>query len=313
MYAGLRRCPQITHLALSQAGVLTRAQLARAGITQAYVDSQVEAERWTPWARDVMLLQNAAPNRRQLMWIALLDAAIPSALASHTSLQMCGFRAFAAEAESIHIVVPRGNKCADLPGVKVHESRRFDERHITVYRGFPCTERARSAIDAAAWQPWPRFAITVLAAAVQQRVCTVSHLEEALAKVGRVRHKRHMRLALRDIAGGAESLGEIDMAALCRRFGLQPPDRQRSRRDPSGRRRYLDCEWHLDDGAVVVLEIDGTHHLDVEHWTADMKRERKVVISRRWVLRAAASEVRLEGAALMADLAAMGVPRLVRT
>ncbi|MBA3232639.1 MAG: DUF559 domain-containing protein [Propionibacteriales bacterium] len=120
-----------------------------------------------------------------------------------------------------------------------------------------------------------------------------------------------MRLAIADIAGGAEALGEIDVATLCRRFGLRLPDRQVRRLDPSGRVRYLDCEWVLDDGSIVVLEVDGSHHHEVEHWEADMKRERKVVISRRWVLRTSNDEVRHEPAEVARDLIAMGVP-LVR-
>ena len=41
-----------------------------------------------------------------------------------------------------------------------------------------------------------------------------------------------------------------------------------------------------------------------------MKRERKIVIGRRWVLRASTVEVRLDGTELASDLAAMGVPKL---
>lgn len=40
-----------------------------------------------------------------------------------------------------------------------------------------------------------------------------------------------------------------------------------------------------------------------------MKRERKVVISRRWVLRASNYEVRHAPAEIAKDLVAMGVPR----
>jgi hypothetical protein len=244
------------------------------------------------------------------MWIALLDAGFPSALSSHSALEIFGFKSFATEAELVHIVVPRGAKVADLPGVQLHESRRFKGGDICVRQGFPCTAPARSTVDAAAWQPWPRFAMTMLAAAVQQRICSVKQLDDALAVAGRVKHKQYMRLALKDIAGGAESLGEIDMASLCRRFKLRPPDRQRIRRDPTGRRRYLDCEWELANGTVIVLEIDGSHHHLVEHWEADMKRERKIVISRRWVLRATSAEVHLEPGTVFADLRAMGIPTL---
>ena len=128
--------------------------------------------------------------------------------------------------------------------------------------------------------------------------------------VGRIRHKAYLRLAIADVAAGAESLGEIDLAHLCRKFGLVLPSRQSRRKDASGRWRYLDSEWDLPNGEVVVLEIDGRHHLEVAHWQADIKRERAVVITRRWVLRATVFEIRLEVAAVFSDLRAMGVPTL---
>ena len=78
------------------------------------------------------------------------------------------------------------------------------------------------------------------------------------------------------------------------------------------RGRYLDCEWDLPRGENVVLEVDGQHHLRVEHWQADMRRERGVVISGRRVLRATATEVRAEAHAVASDLVAIGVPRVVR-
>ena len=219
----------------------------------------------------VLTLHNHAPTRDQWMWVALLDAPGSAALCSQTSLALHGMRVFAEEGSFIHLLVPHGARVRRLPGVSVHESRRFSEFDIHHAQGFPCTAAARSAIDAAAWHRWPRFAMTMMAAVVQQRVTTVQALDLALATCGRVRHKRYMRIALRDIAGGAESLGEIDVAAMCRQ--LWPPSTRPTGRPtgPSGRRRYLDCEWRLADGTVVVLEIDGAHHLQVEHWEADMR------------------------------------------
>jgi hypothetical protein len=204
--------------------------------------------------------------------------------------------------------VARGATYTALPGVCYHESRRFNDADVVTIAGLNATRPARSAIDAAAWQRWPRFACAMLAAVAQQRMATPEQLSRALAAAGMVRHRRCMSLAIADIAGGAQAIGEVDIARLCRRFNLRPPDRQRLRRDSSGRVRYLDCEWHLEDGAIVVLEVDGSHHRTVEHWEADMKRERKVVISKRWVLRASNYEVRYEAAEVAQDLLAMGVP-----
>ena len=242
------------------------------------------------------------------MWVAVLDPQGPTALAGLSALEVAGFRFFGREAELIHVVVRRGARYHRFPGVTIHESRRFDPLDVQRRDWLPCLPPARSALDAAAWQPFPRYACAVLAAAVQQRLCTAAELAAALQTVGRIRHKQHLRLAVDDIAGGAEALSELDVADLCRRHCLAVPGRQSVRRDPAGRRRYLDCEWDLPDGRVVVLEVDGSHHVEVEHWEADMKRERAIVVSRRTVLRCTANEARNEQAALARDLRAAGVP-----
>jgi hypothetical protein len=51
--------------------------------------------------------------------------------------------------------------------------------------------------------------------------------------VGRIRHKAYLRLAIADVVTGAESLGEIDLAHLCRKFGLVALTRQSRRKDAS--------------------------------------------------------------------------------
>ena len=308
MYVGSGRFEGLHDLARRQHGVVTRAQLLALGATHDHIDAHVEAGRWQGMTSHVILLHNHQPTQKQWMWIGVKDASPFRALCSHTSLECAGFRGFAREAGTIHLVVPRGSKTTSFPTVRVHESRRFTRDDIRVYDGLPCTEVHRSAVDAGAWQRWPRFAMSMMAAVVQQRICSVRLLHEALDQVGKVRHRKVMRLALHDVQGGAEALSEIDVAAMCRRFGVRPPNRQRVRHDRSGRRRYLDCEWDLPDGSVVVLEVDGAHHMEVGHWDADIKRQRKVVTRQRHLLRATAYEARYEQEDIVVDLVAMGVP-----
>lgn len=310
MYAGTDLHPALAALAAHQGGAVRRDQLAAVGVSHDHAAHEVSAQRWSAWGRHVILLQNAPPRRTQLMWIAVLDCGARCALCSHTSLEVAGFHGFGSEVSAIHVVVARGARYIALPGVRVHESRRFSPSDIATGPGPPRTSAARSAVDAAAWQRWPRYACALLAAVVQQRMCTVPQLQEALASAGQIRHRSHISLALDDIAGGAESLGEIDVSDLCRTYHLALPSRQTRRKDGSGRVRYLDCEWTLTDGSVVVLEIDGSHHLSAEHWEADIKREREVVVGGSRVLRATVVEMRLEAAAVAADLIAVGVPRL---
>lgn len=266
-------------------------------------------ERWQEAGRGLVLMQNGQPTRHQLMWIALLDGGRSAALGGHTSLELHGFRPFASEARMIHVVVPRGRRTSHLDGVRVHESRRLERMPISLIRHMPCVDAAVSVLDAASWQPFPRFAVTMLAAAVQQRLVTATDLEAGMEIVGRIRHKEHLRHALRDIETGAESLGELDIARICRVHRLRPPIRQRMRRDPNGQIRFLDCEWETE-GGIVVLEIDGRQHMDAANWQADMRRERRIVIDGRRVLRATTYEVRAEPDLVAADLRAAGVPSI---
>jgi len=298
----------VARLLHHQAGVATIEQLVGQGLTESVVRAQVAARRWQRQGARCVVAHNHLLSRPEQMWVAVLDPVGLTALAGMTALETAGFRFFGREVERIHVVVRRGARYHRMPGVTIHESRRFEPQDVDRRRGIPSTEPARSALDAAAWQPHPRYACGVLAAVVQQRLCTATELSEQLRFVGRIRHKQPIRLALLDIAGGAEALSELDIGVLCRRHGLVEPVRQRVRRDPSGRRRYLDCEWDLPDGSVVVLEVDGSHHFEAAHWEADMKRERLVVISRRRVLRCTANEARHDQQAVAADLRAAGVP-----
>ena len=227
---------ELSRTARSQNGVIHRDQCRSIGVHRSYVRNQLDAERWTAWGDKVLLLQNARPSRRQLMWIAILDARPLAALCSHTSLELAGFQVLCGGGEADTSAGPARREGDPHSPVSSFTSRvGWVSRAGLDDRGLRRTEDSRSVIDAAAWQPWPRFACLMLAAAVQQRLCTPADLEHALSYVGRVRHKAYLRVALGDIARGAHSLGELDVAAVCRRFRLAPPQRQMKRRDRGGR------------------------------------------------------------------------------
>lgn len=219
--------PGRSGLSHHQAGVATRQQLRASGVGADLVRAQLDARRWQSWGRSVVVMHNGELTRRQLMGAGVLDGGEQAAIASHTALELAGFAPFAHEASLIHLLVPRGAKVARCPEIVVHESRRLRPEALLVREGLPCTSVEQSGIDAAAWQYSPRFACALVAAVVQQRLSTAERLEAELGRVGRVRHKAYLRTALRDIAGGAEALSELDLRHLCRRFLLVAPHQQR--------------------------------------------------------------------------------------
>lgn len=288
--------------------MLHRRQLRAAGWTDGQVDHEIRYGRWHAPAPGVVALQNAPLVDRQRLWLGVLHAG-PGAVLSHlTAARAAGLR-WSAE-RPIDVLTAKGDLVLPLPGIFFHQTRRPYRTWLQPVAAGPprlpvehaallCAERDRSL----------RRAIGLLAACVQQGLTTADRLLLTTTRIRKLRHGEPFALALGDIAGGAQSFAEIDLGRLCAEAGLEAPVRQAVRRDQDGRRRYLDAEWVLDDGRVVVLEVDGSFHLRVDHWWRDMRRERAVVLSTSTVLRCASVELRLEPLSVTDDLRRAGVPR----
>lgn len=283
----------LAHLVDVQDAVLTRKQLARAGIDQDQIRGNLAARRWQRIGRPVVVLHNAPLNATQRRWAAVLQLEQPAALAGITAAVAAGLEDFD-EPTVVHIVVRRACN-AQLPSwVKLHNSRRFSAADIHPGAATPRTRTARSLIDAAAWSANPRRACAILCAGVQQRLVRADMLAAELRTAGSVRHAKILRSVLGDIAGGGHTLGEIQLAPLLRRAGLPAPRRQVLRRERGGRVRYLDAVVELPDGTELAIEIDGAVHLKPLHWWDDMDRQNEIAIAGQPMLRFDSVLIRLD-------------------
>jgi hypothetical protein len=95
---------------------------------------------------------------------------------------------------------------------------------------------------------------------------------------------------------------------MCRRFSIRMPDRQCPRVDRGGKRRWTDCEWDLPNGTTLVLEVDGSFHIEATQYGADVKRARRITTPTRIVLRCTAYELRNEPQEVAIDLIGLGLP-----
>ncbi len=270
---------RLDEFARAQENVLRREQLREAGVHRGMVASQVRARRWSTVGSMVVVLQTGPLTPTQRQWAAVLAAGRHAALAGRTAL--ANSRLTGWEADAVHVLTPRGRtppRITEFP-VVYHETRRGEGHGFELAGQPPRTRLDRSAIDAAAWSRNARTACGLLAACVQQRLTTAARLQQALAEAGNVRFRKTMRLALADIAGGAEALSEIDFARFCRSHQLGRVAHQRIRRDGSGRKRYLDVLIEAPDGAQLLCEVDGAIHLLVEKYWADMHRGNELFIA----------------------------------
>jgi hypothetical protein len=183
----------------------------------------------------------------------------------------------------LHLLIPARRRDFDPPlFVVTHRTSVLPGEDRTTVDHLPCTAPARSAVDAAQWATNDERAATIVAACFQQRLVEAADMHRVLDRLPRARRRGLVRSLLDDLAGGAGSLPEAQFLALCRRAGFPRPKLQVSRRDASGRQRYLDVYF---DKYAVHVEIDGGQHREADSWWADMKRQNDLWITGDRVLR----------------------------
>ena len=211
-----------------------------------------------------------------------------------TALQAAGLTGF--ESPTIHVTVPRQSAPHRLIGVRLH--RRRDLGRLAG-AGMPRTPPEWATIHAAQWAATDRQAALVVCLAVQQRLVAPARLLDAWATVRRSPRRALLASVIVDVCAGAHSLGELDFAFWCRRYGLPEPTRQSVRTGPSGR-VYLDVWW---EAHRLVVEIDGAQHVSGLGPVEDALRANEVVLADDRVLRLPLLGLRLYPDAFMSQVA----------
>ena len=293
-------------LIAAQDGMVARRQLNRHGVGWDHVDAQVQARRWVERTPRVISTVTGELNRAQLEWLAVLHAGERSMLGGLTAAERQGLTGWHRDVVTVYVDDELSFEPVD--GVRFFRSRRPFELLRHPRPGVPDCRRQPAGLLFAAYQTTPRPAHGVIAASVQQRLTTVERMVEWVDTLRPLRWSKPFKRTLGDIAGGAHSGAELDVRRMCRRFGMAMPDGQVARTDRAGQQRWTDCEWRLPDGRVVVLEVDGSFHLDVLESMADHRRARRLTTATRVVVRCSAYELRYESDQVAADLIALGLP-----
>ncbi len=290
---GMVRAPRSTVREFAHGGVISRAELRSLGWDRDAVARQVRAERWVRHGRQTVAVHTGPLGPEALRWRAIWEVGSRIALLDGVSaLHAAGLTGYAEE--QVHVSVVHTARVRQPDGVRLHKvARRVDGE--VAGGSLPRTSPAVASVRAAHWAVSDRQAALVLVMPVQQRLVTGRQLVEAVRLVrGRTRRALVARVAA-DVADGAQSLGELDFAALCRARGLPTPSRQVVRRGPRGR-IYLDVRW---DALRLVVEIDGAQHAWGLAATDDQFRQNAVVLAGDRVLRMTLVGLRLRPDAFM--------------
>jgi hypothetical protein len=298
------RPPKWLPIATTQEGLITRRQLRRLGLTSDYVDTQLDAQRWQQVSSVVLGTTTGTLTRQQLMWAGVLHAGQRSAIGGLTALELHGLERW--HRDDVTVLVEKSHNLEPIQGIRFVETRRpipllMSSQALPTWRVEP------AALLWAGYEPVTRSAYGLLSACVQQGLTTPVRLDAWITRMRPLRRAKPFRRLLGELAAGTQSATERDVLTMCDTFGLPRPDRQTPRQDSAGRLRYTDAEWKLPDGRVIALEVDGGFHMQVEHWGADIERERQLVATGVIVLRCTAIQLRDRPGRIAADLRRLGV------
>lgn len=269
---------RIKDLSFSQDGMLSRRQLLDAGMTRWQVVAELKAGRWKAHDTQSVCTHTGTPSAVALRWFAVFEAGPRSALDGVSALQAAGLKNFTAD--TIRVSVPRGARVVRRQGLVVRQTRRL-QRSDVIDTGVSRVRPEIAAVRAALWAVSARQGATVLAMTVQQRIARPEAIAEAFLTVRRHRRKKFLESVIHDLLDGAQAMGELDFAALCRRHGLPAPDRQAVRHTSTGK-AYLDVYWSR---YRLVVEVDGIHHLAVPAVVGDALRQNEMSLASDTVLR----------------------------
>jgi hypothetical protein len=284
-------------LSAKQDQIASRSQLL-AVMTEGTLRWMISSGRWQVPHHGIVVMHSGPVSPSQQLWVDLLCCGTGAVLAGLTAATEDGLTGF--ESNRPQILVPHQRQVTDRLDIDVHSSTRLGSADVHPLKWPQRTKTPRSFVDAASWSSSDAEARVILAAGVQQRLVRPTDMLKIVDEVPNLRRRRVIRLALRDIGGGAHSLPELDFTQLCRTFELPLPSRQVERKDSDGRRRWLDVYW--DDFGLVV-EIDGLFHMEASHWWSDMWRGNEHTVRLEAVLRYPSFAIRDEPHRVAAQVA----------
>lgn len=219
-------------LAWSQGGVISRRQLLEIGVERWRTRSYLRDRRWKCHFRQTIAVHTGPLSPIGVCWAGVFEAGPRGVLDGASSLIAAGLTGYSTD--RVRVSVPRGARVLRSRAIDVRQTRRWRSEDVEP-EGIPRTRTEVAAVRAALWARTDRQAAVILAMVVQQRLATPDAVGSALLAVRRDRRRRFIEGVLLDLMGGAESLGELDLArGVPRAFPprTEPPGRSaRPQRD----------------------------------------------------------------------------------
>lgn len=250
-----------TRLARTQRGCATRRQLRDdASVSAATITRRLKDGRWSEPLPTVIDLGTHEASWRKEVQLQLLAAGAP-AWASHASAAHLHRFLDVPRPERPDILVPRG-RATEVADLRFHTTVAIADDEVTVVDGIPCTVRARTLLDIAAYctvHEIERFAADV----ARRDRAAIRQVGELLDRYRHAPARRRVIEAISRLPADAALLGsplEVLTIAELRRLGAPDPVLQYRVRDRGGAvTKRVDAAW---PDAMTLVEVDGRAYHD---------------------------------------------------
>jgi len=270
---------EFAEVVAGQAGVASRAQVHRHGLTDGAIHARLANGRWRRLHPGTYLTHNGPITRPAQLWAALLYCGVGAILSHQTAGELAGL--VDQPGGAIHLTVPTARQITRRPGLVIHRSTSV-ERVRCAGPGLPRSRIEETVVDLAACSANPMQAAHWVLRACGRRLTTVARLGRAVAERGRLRWRGPILAALADAGAGCESVLEQRYLHLVERRHRLPTGRRQARARSVGQVRYDDVRY---EPWGVAVELDGWLAHPIESRLRDLNRDNATLLTEVTVLR----------------------------
>jgi very-short-patch-repair endonuclease len=254
-------------LAELQSGVISRQQACDAGVSSDAIVWRLRRGRWQQMQHGVYAVFSGQPDRRAVLWSAVLRVGPGAVLSHHTAAELAGLTA--GPSGLTHVTVPSVRRVRPVAGLALHRSvRAAQARHPSLLP--PRTRVEETVLDLAEMAGSFDDACGWVTRACGRRLTTEQRLRTAMAVRSQLRWRGQLAELLGDTAGGVHSVLEYRYFQDVERAHRLPRSARQVRVISGGRVRYRDAVYSR---FLVVVELDGqVAHPDESRWL-DVRRD----------------------------------------
>jgi very-short-patch-repair endonuclease len=251
----------LERLASRQHGLVTRAQLLRAGVTTDQIQHRLDRGALLRVHRGVYRVGHRAPSVEARYLAAVLACGAEARLSGRAAAHLLGL--VKGPVPPPEVTTPLKRR---VEGVTVRRGRRIDRADRTIHRGIPVTAVPRTLVDLAADLPLDALARACHEAGVRYRT-TPAQVAAVMARRPRTPGAAKLRRVIEGDAHVTLSALERRFLQLIREQGLPLPQTNR----PAGA-HHVDCRW---PERRLIVELDSYRFHHSRHaWEQDRRRER---------------------------------------